>query len=637
MDDLQDFLAQYESTNACLVIPDGLGQNFCALSCLKANEISQIYLLLNKQDNLLYILRVAPAHDLPRLMDEYHLLARLHDNAFPHPIACFSAGEHAYLLREYIPGKSLADYVENGAALSPGEAAKITKKVCAAVEKLHALKPPVIHRDIKPQNIILSPSGSLHLVDLDTAQEHCPEKSLDTIVMGTAATAAPEQFGYKRCDSRTDVYGVGMLMKYLLTGNYDTNPKISRQLAGGLSPIIRKCLKFDPGERYGSMAKLNRKITQYHIRWQRRTIAIFSAVLLALSVYGFFQSREAIALFTSNLTNIAPADAYQFVSPLVEAAVRLQLKRPAGSITIEDLASVSQLNLCGNTVYEHWDDADSYGADLFIGNSTFAGYGVTQDLTDLEYMPNLRKLSLYRLSLSDIHGIQSLPLTHLALGGNRISDLTPLANITTLMELDISDNPVTNLEPLRSCLLLRKLDMGATPVSDFSPLTALSLNTLRIFDLTASNIDYSALSELRSVKVIGARFLPPQGLDMLLANKSLQDITLFFCEFESLKIFSAMKELRNLNVSCSGLKSLDGVADLPALQYLDLWNDKITNVQALAGHPTLEMLTLAGNDVKDLTPLETLPNLKVLTLSTSQTDLAATLPKSVPYSVVYRD
>ena len=634
MDDLHAFLAKYETNNTYPILPEGYHQYYHVLSCLKSTKQSQVYLISSKPDGYLYILRVAPVSDLPRLNKEFRLMLMLHDNAFPHPVACFSDDEHAFLIREYIPGSSLADYVENAEALSPAETAQIAQKICAAVNKLHALNPPVIHRDIKPQNIILSADGLLHLVDLDAMQEFNPEKPLDTIVMGTAATAAPEQFGYKRCDARTDVYGIGMLMKYLLTGEFDINSRVSWKRAGGLSRIIRKCLSFDPSKRYHSVNKLSKKISHYRHRTIRWTSAAICVALLTFFSYCVFENRDALSGLSSAFFQISPRTVHHFSSPLVEAAARLQLNRPVGSIAEEELINISQLYLCGNMALERWEGVDTFGADIFVNGSVYDEYGAVHDLSDIGFMPNLRRLALYRVTLTDIKPLEKLTLTHLALAGNRIKDISPLSSITTLMELDISDNPITSLEPLRKCKILKKLSIGATLVKDLAPLESLPLESLKMYDL-ASDTDFSSLASLPALNNVGARFMPRPAVDLLLSHKDMKGMTLFFCEIDSLKDFAGMSDLNSLNLYGNSVAALDGIENLPSLRYLDLYGNKIGSIRALSGHTALECIVLANNPVTDLAPLINLPKLRELTLSQDQQEASSNILKELPIQITY--
>ncbi|MBD2039342.1 serine/threonine protein kinase [Microcoleus sp. FACHB-672] len=122
-----------------------------------------------------------------------------------------------YLVQEIAPGKSLAALVEVGWRASEGEAQKLAIRVLEILSYLHSLTPPVIHRDIKPQNIILAEGGRVSLVDFGAVQDTYRHTFAgSSTVVGTYGYMAPEQF---RCQAEpaTDLYGLGATLLFLLT------------------------------------------------------------------------------------------------------------------------------------------------------------------------------------------------------------------------------------------------------------------------------------------------------------------------------------------------------------------------------------------------------------------------------------
>ncbi len=263
MDGLQQLLYDYERYYPVDLLPDGLKSQYRICSCLKADDAKQVYLLEDITEGMKCILKITEIEELPRFMRVNQLLESLHDDAFPSPIACFSYRKHAFLLREYIPGIVLEDYVEARDVLSQREAIRFACHVCAIIEKLHAMNPPIIHRDIKPQNFIVSKNGTIHLVDLDAMQYHKPNKELDTQALGTPAYAAPEQFGFRRCDQKTDIYAIGKLLVFLLTGTHETKLLKGQKISIPIRYIINKCLQFDPDRRFASVRQLRRYLSFY--------------------------------------------------------------------------------------------------------------------------------------------------------------------------------------------------------------------------------------------------------------------------------------------------------------------------------------------------------------------------------------
>ena len=123
---------------------------------------------------------------------------------------------------------------------------------CRILAQLHRAEPPIIHRDIKPGNIILTEDGTVKLLDMNAARQLSEGKEADTRLLGTAGYAAPEQYGFAQSDARTDIYAAGVLMNVLRTGCLP-----QEKLAGGsLRRIVRKCTHIDPNRRYASAGEL---------------------------------------------------------------------------------------------------------------------------------------------------------------------------------------------------------------------------------------------------------------------------------------------------------------------------------------------------------------------------------------------
>lgn len=146
--------------------------------------------------------------------------------------------------------------------------------MCRVLDYLHRQQPPVIHRDIKPQNIIIDRDGCCRLIDLGTARRFRSEQAGDTVLMGTEATAPPEQFGYRQTDQRSDIYSVGMLLRFMLGGSLEPLPR--HRSYGGLAHIARRCTAFDPRRRYPSAPALLRALSPW------KPIAAVAVLLLAL-------------------------------------------------------------------------------------------------------------------------------------------------------------------------------------------------------------------------------------------------------------------------------------------------------------------------------------------------------------------
>ena len=160
-----------------------------------------------------------------------------------------------YLIEEYIQGITLETYIEQFGCLDLDAAGRVIEYLCRTLEKLHRHIPPIVHRDIKPTNIMLQGDFkkghgivSVYLIDFNTARVFDAERNRDTELIGTRGFAAPEQYGFSQSDARTDIYGLGVLLNYMLCGKlirdgiYADHQEVSQ--------IIRKATQIDPEKRY---------------------------------------------------------------------------------------------------------------------------------------------------------------------------------------------------------------------------------------------------------------------------------------------------------------------------------------------------------------------------------------------------
>ena len=216
----EQFLREYHTQVLDkLVLPPGLREQYCLQACLKDGE-RQVYLVRDQAD-LPAILKLQPAGREDTLKQEYELLRGLRHPQLPQPMAYLEWEGMEYLVREYVDGVSLHEQVTAQGPLSPDKVRQAALSLCQVLQYLHSQTPPVICRDVKPQNVILDSEGCCHLIDLGAARRHRPEQQGDTVFLGTQVTAPPEQFGYQQTDQRSDLYSLGVLMRFLRTGSFE--------------------------------------------------------------------------------------------------------------------------------------------------------------------------------------------------------------------------------------------------------------------------------------------------------------------------------------------------------------------------------------------------------------------------------
>lgn len=192
----------------------------------------------------------------------YEYLKNCKNPHIPRIYECIENEDKLIIIEEYIHGESLAAHLKEIGVYTPEEVCCFMIVICDVLEQLHQLPQPVIHRDIKPENILIQENGYLKIVDFNTAKQFEQGKEVDTVIIGTRKYAAPEQFGYRQSDARTDIYALGVTMNYLLTKKYPDEYLFVAERSGkiSLSAIISKCIEFSPDNRYQTVMDLRRDL-----------------------------------------------------------------------------------------------------------------------------------------------------------------------------------------------------------------------------------------------------------------------------------------------------------------------------------------------------------------------------------------
>ncbi|MCL1852190.1 MAG: serine/threonine protein kinase [Peptococcaceae bacterium] len=183
--------------------------------------------------------------DLPRLSHAF----------LPQMFDSYRLADQIVIIEEYIEGLTLYDHVKQNKVLSLQEAVSLTLDLCEVVSYLHTQNPPIIHRDIKPNNIIYA-NNSIKLIDFNIARTYSPGKESDTVYMGTVGYAPPEQFGFGQTDMRSDIFSIGKTFLYMITGSQPQR-HIDTTTLGVFPEIVQRIIylstNFTPQFRYNSV------------------------------------------------------------------------------------------------------------------------------------------------------------------------------------------------------------------------------------------------------------------------------------------------------------------------------------------------------------------------------------------------
>ena len=189
-------------------------------------------------------------------------------------------GDTYYIIMEYLRGTDLKSGIKKHGALDCKKVAQIGSQIAQALSVAH--NHDIIHRDIKPQNIMVQPDGNIKVMDFGIARAKNSHLTQDNSVLGTAHYVSPEQTQGKELGPTTDIYSLGIVMYESATGQVpfqgddaitvalkqvNEQPKPPSQLNPNVDPsleaIILKCMQKDPAARFQTAEELNRALRDY--------------------------------------------------------------------------------------------------------------------------------------------------------------------------------------------------------------------------------------------------------------------------------------------------------------------------------------------------------------------------------------
>ena len=242
-------------------------------------------------------------------------------------------------------------------------------------------------------------------------------------------------------------------------------------------------------------------------------------------------------------------------------------------------------------------------------------------ISDLSPITNLTMLELLVLmgtGVSDISPLANLTeLQSLYLMGTGVSDISPLAGLAGLQSLNLMGTGVSDISPLAGLAGLQSLDLMGTGVSDISPLAGLT--ELESLDLRETGVsDISPLAGLTGLQSLDLMETGVSDISLLAGLTGLQSLDLMGTGVSDISLLAGLTGLQSLDLRGTGVSDISPLASLTKLQSLDLRRTGVSDISPLANLTKLQSLDLMGTCVSDISPLANLTKLELLDLTDTE-------------------
>lgn len=642
---------------------------------LKEGEDSCTVLVKETATGIFCVLKWGRKIQAEMLRNEMEILQKLTEmglTGIPKAYRIFEENGGVYFLREYIEGTPLSQMVMQKGGIQERELCKISLKICQAVEEFQKLEDPMIHRDIKPENIVVTPTGETVFIDFGTMRSYKKDSQRDTFVVGTRGTAAPEQYGYRQTDQRTDVYAIGQTMLYMVTESYELDQLSECKISRKLKKIIEKACSFEPDKRYADAAELRKaieKCQEDNRKVVHKKAGAAAGLITAVGILAVFLSNTGILTditspksqvlaesmdtespqntdvvpdvenepVTANEQNVEQIEPVTFKGEMIEVAVRRELNLSEDdTITTEMLENVKQIRIVGKEILDEGDNFWGIGNRVEGKDSDFgSARGNITDLTDLTMMKNLETLALCNQEIEDISALENLPLKELYLNKNKITDFSVLTSLTNLDLLCILDNPAEDLSVLKECSSITQLNIESMKLTDIDFLGQMNLNILYMNNAKIEDRNMKPLLEVKKLQELCIGDVPEEMAEVLPQMSNLKGLIMWGGNtvLKNLEPLKGMESLESLAVS-SPVSSLEGIENFPnlyalsigfsfitdltpvleaeQLHYIDISNAAIDSYEPLLEHPTLAQVQCTEEQKKEILELKSSPDFEIL-------------------------
>ena len=594
---------------------------YIILDTVGSGGMGLVFKALHRSMERVVALKVLPRYavnseeKVSRFQREVKATARL---SHPNVVTAYDAHESNgtyFLVMEFVDGVNLMEHVEQHGPMSAGDAANIILQVADGLEAAH--KNQIIHRDIKPTNIMLSNDGVAKLLDLGLARTKELAKETiadgltrDGLTMGTVDYMSPEQaLDSKEADAQSDLYSLGCTLYFLLIGKppfersttvktiiahrEDAPPALTdarKDIPKSLEKVFSKLVAKVPEERYGSVAELRHDL-------------VVSGVAKDLS--------------GSSVTTAKP----NIETPSSKQVTRdYSLKRESSGMRIWlPVAAMAIASLI--TGFWLYPLLQTRSLATNASQRDIAKWALAAGYVDIK-----SELGSQSLSYVDELPDSDFEITRLQLvGDNERLSLSAIGKLKLLNTLEIYEFHDFNLRDLKDLPALTSLTINGGSAGDTECAAVAELRFLRSLDLSNIMITDKSLAQIIEMNWLDELYLEgvdcsSEGIRSLSAMSQLEKVDLSWTEFNGTDIEHLPRNLITLVAKGCDINDEDisKLGNLKRLTALDITETEISDagLARLADLKNLEELSVSGQLVSasSLKALSKLPKLSFLVL-----------------------
>lgn len=572
---------------------------------------------------------------------------------------CFIENGTAYIIMEYISGINLGVYAsKRGGKLGFEETLRLLETPIRTLNALHGAS--TYHRDISPENLMLSKTGTVKLIDFGSAMESDSEKKTRVLMVRSGYSPVEMYSTNGKDGSYSDVYSMAATIYKLITGvtppaateRLDADPLVRPTMLGvkdittTQENALMRGLTVQQKDRYQTMAEFFYDLYGRGIdddpnpkpkpKPKRRALTFIAALLGVVALVGVgvllgrggnflpfpFATETPAPTVTETPVPTQAVPGAALNMPVLGAELRAFLRQngydaPDGQpIPAEALAKVGAVRMLGSRLYFQLLNEDGYldwndelgrmwrkdGEELDEERRN-QPTGNTLDLTELSGCVNLQYLNLRDVWVSSVQALENLPrVGTLILDNCGVTDdiLPVLGSLASLDSLKLDNNALTTLEGLQALTDLQELSVACNQITSLAPIADLPIGNLNL-----SGIPIASLNELSGGKLVST-------------------ILWFDCS-PTAGEYSVLAEMKNLvGFTCAGSvleerlpQDFSALANMRNLDYLYIANCQVKNLDFASDKPNLKTLELwdCGITSDMLSGIHDLPALEMLNLS----------------------